>query len=184
MRFSGWAAVAVLMTGSLAGCTFGDKPEAEPVPVEALEPPENLCDLVPGSTVDRWGLEADSNRRDARAQHTKWAQCQMTGLDGNGEPVLLSARITTYGDLGDPGPARMSEAVRDRCDVLRGPGDGDVTSEDAGCAVVMPAGPATRMTSATIMRRAEGSVGVVQVQVSQRDQLEQDLESDAESVVD
>ena len=97
--------LALVCAPALASCS-DDTPKAEPVVTAQL--PDNLCDAVPSSVVERWRLvekDHDTNESEDRNE----ASCSMTG-EADGEPVTLGVSLTAFGAADKDAARRLMTA--------------------------------------------------------------------------
>ena len=156
--------LALVCAPALASCS-DDTPKAEPVVTAQL--PDNLCDAVPSSVVERWRL-VEKDHATNESEDRNEASCSMTG-EADGEPVTLGVSLTAFG-AADKDAARqlMTADLEQRCDALEESGTGAFEDEDSRCSSETPGRPAAQRGQVTEYSLAIPAHGVVSVTMQHR----------------
>ena len=153
----------LLLCATVAGCDDTPAPEQD-VLEGAVQLPEDLCALVPGSYASRWSLTEARHTTD-NGRDTSTAQCTMKGERAGGA-VSLSATATMYGDTeGADAEERTDDAFESACQALTDAPQGEVESDDFMCSDTTSGDEeATRGYVVDISQLAGGS-GVLRVEM-------------------
>ncbi len=146
MRLRAPAAVlgAVLL---LAACSEEEAPE----PLGPVALPENLCDAVPSSAVERWALHEVSHETTDEGE-VATATCEMSGTFA-GRPVGLQVSLDSYG-AADDSAARddVIERLAQECATLEARAVGTFSDDDHECTDEARDDDARRTTMETLYR--------------------------------
>ena len=112
----------------LAGCSEEEPPE----PLDPVALPENLCDAVPDSTLERWALAEVSHETTGQGDVAS-ARCEMSGTFA-GQPVGLQVSLDSYA-AADDSAARddLVQQLAEECATLEGRATGTFSDDDHEC---------------------------------------------------